>query len=356
MICFVSDVTEIRALRKLLTRREQMFQAVFGCSPLAIEIYDREGTLVDANPAFFKIFRIHGAIEKVIGISLFDDPNLTPDEKECIRRGEILEVEREFDFDLVRRDTGFPSASTGTRWLGGVFSPLVLEDTGEVEGYLGLVQDIEQRKRAELSLRESEERLRAVLDALPDLIIHANTADGRLELRYPETGAARGHYLLDGEGGGADGAEIRRLRDQAIRRAVDASAVQVYNHSFRDADREIHEEVRVVPLPDGTVLLIVRDVTQRVEMQEALRRSDESLRRSNERLEQIIRENGSIMIVLSPDRVVREFNTTAERVFKRKRADVIGKDYMRLFVREEDHERILRESGKILKGEASDRL
>jgi PAS domain S-box-containing protein len=54
----------------------------------------------------------------------------------------------------------------------------ILDDSGHRAGVVSIVRDITERKREEEALRESEERFRAVLEAVPDLMIVVD-AEGR---------------------------------------------------------------------------------------------------------------------------------------------------------------------------------
>ena len=78
-----------------------------------------------------------------------------------------------------------PTPALPARWAdyGYTFSPL-LGPGGEVQSVVGSTHVITEWKKAEMALRESEERFRTVADNVPPLI-WTNDAEGQRELLQP---------------------------------------------------------------------------------------------------------------------------------------------------------------------------
>ncbi|MDX1566561.1 MAG: PAS domain S-box protein, partial [Longimicrobiales bacterium] len=73
----------------------------------------------------------------------------------------------------------FRQRSGGYRWLREELR--ILEDGPDgVESVVGVAVDITDRKEAEIALREGRERLRSIMNAVPDAVIHIDS-DGRIE-------------------------------------------------------------------------------------------------------------------------------------------------------------------------------
>ncbi len=69
----------------------------------------------------------------------------------------------------------------------------------------------------------------------------------------------------------------------------------------------------------------VTDITER-------RRAEEALRESETRLHSMVNTALNVIIVLDPDHRILEFNPEAERVYGRRREEVLGQDYFDLFL------------------------
>ncbi len=143
-----------------------------------------------------------------------------------------------------------------------------------------LVQDITERKRAELDLKAAEEKQRAILAAIPDLIFHLDSQGVCLgvscggEVRpygLPETYLGRSpRELLP--------PDLAERRLAYIRQALANQTLQRYEQSL-EIDGEVrHEEVRIAPLNEQEVVLIIRDITERVQAQQALQESEQKFR------------------------------------------------------------------------------
>ena len=82
-----------------------------------------------------------------------------------------------------------PNNPLGLHWVQGQFVP-DFDDDGQVKGVFILTMDITQRKKAEAALRDSENQLRLVTDALPVLISYVDA-----EQRYRFNNKAYEHWL-----------------------------------------------------------------------------------------------------------------------------------------------------------------
>jgi PAS domain S-box-containing protein len=157
VIEYVRDITELKLAEEALRKSEEKFRGIFEQSPIAIELYDREGNLIDANRSCLTLFGIND-IKSVIGFKLFEDPNIHEDKKKRLSNGESIEFESVFDFELVKKAHLYETTKSEKCYLNILIAPLI---TGEREryGYLVHVRDITERKRAEEELAKSRTML-----------------------------------------------------------------------------------------------------------------------------------------------------------------------------------------------------
>jgi len=150
--------TDLSKMDKTVRESEAKFRGIYEKSPIGIELYDREGTLVDINRACLEIFGISDA-SAVAGFKLFEDPNLSEDLNAQLRRGESVRYEIPFDFDKVEAMKLYKTTKSGTVYLDLLITPFGGAGDEPIIGYLVHVRDITERKREEEEKRILEERL-----------------------------------------------------------------------------------------------------------------------------------------------------------------------------------------------------
>lgn len=145
---------------------------------------------------------------------------------------------------------------------------------------LVIVRDITEAKQAELALKAAEQVQRAILEAIPDLIFRLDSqgiclsfVSGGEVLPYgsPDTYVGRSlQELLP--------PELAERRLFFVQQAIATQTRQRYDQSIEIEGETRHEEVRIVPLNPQEVVVIVRDVTDRVRSQQAVQESEQKFR------------------------------------------------------------------------------
>lgn len=151
-----NDITELNRAENALRESEMKFKAVMEQSTLPMLILDMQGTLVDANESWMKMWSadIKAAIGKY---NILEDPPLDGI-KPLLNRaftGEALDFpEYYYDRELAGREGG-------DLWITGRAYPLK-DGAGRVNNIVIIIEDITKRKMAEEALRVSEEKFRNI--------------------------------------------------------------------------------------------------------------------------------------------------------------------------------------------------
>ena len=172
IVLIIMDVSEWVRAEKQLKTSEKMFRSVFEESPLGMEIYDHEGKLTRINRKCADIFGLVNTSE-VIGLDLFEDPNISDEMKERLINCQIVHYDTIFDFGKVKEKNLYRTNRSGEIFIELVITPLVTE--GRINGYIMQISDITDRKNAEEALKESEEKFRGVAERSSDIIMLTDT-------------------------------------------------------------------------------------------------------------------------------------------------------------------------------------
>ncbi len=168
------DVTQRREAERQLRESETRFRRVFEHSPVGMLLAHPDFKFVKVNPAACRILRYRESELRDMDFKMITHPD------DLAR--DIIQIKRltRGDIDLYRTEKRYVQKGGGTVWAS-VNVSTIRNDDGSLRDYLALIEDITEKKLMENSVIESQNRLRQLLEFLPDPTFALNT-DGKITL------------------------------------------------------------------------------------------------------------------------------------------------------------------------------
>jgi PAS domain S-box-containing protein len=160
VIGIFENLSEKFQAEKETARHKAEFEAIFNSISDAVVFVDQQRHLVMTNKAFTNIFGYQ--LDEVAGQStefIYADPDEFHDQGRIRYHIGAENDSPVYEIDYRRKDGSVFSSET----LGAA----VKDESGKTIGFVGIIRDISERKRIELSLQASEKKFKSVIDSTP---------------------------------------------------------------------------------------------------------------------------------------------------------------------------------------------
>ena len=280
----VRDITDRRRAKEALQREKAFLEQLFESAQEAIVMADNNGKTMRLNSEFGRLFgyecdeAIGRSVDELIAPKNLRDEAMTITEK--VTHGEKVAVESL----RQRKDGTLINVSV-------LASPIIVGD--EQVALYGIYRDITDRKHAEEALRESEEKYRNLIDQSRDAIYLL--FNGKFEIinkrfeelfgyNQEETNSPDFNFM------NLVSLKSRNLIEERVKKVQEGESVSP-QYEFTAVSREgkeieVETSVSYIQYKGGIATQgVLRDITERVRAEKALREYATELERSNTELE-----------------------------------------------------------------------
>jgi PAS domain S-box-containing protein len=269
-----------------LMQCEKRFRTVFTAAPLGITIANPEGYFLEVNNAFAKILGYRkNELKKMtfVDITHPEDRKKTLELSNAVRNGKTNSYRTEKRY--LKKDGQFA-------W-GKVRASGIKDRKGNIQYWLGLVEDITERKRTQQALEESESRYRMLFEHAAEGILVVEVKTRKFRYANPAICNMLG-YSED---------ELTRMGIEDLHTEEDLPHVLREFKAMTQGEKRLAQNIPCVR-KDGSKIYVninstqvlidgiqcnvgfFQDITQRVKTEEALRESEEKYRNILESIEE----------------------------------------------------------------------
>lgn len=339
----VEDITNRKKAEDALRENEERFRMIFETGPFPMVLSNTSLKFVKANTAFCKML---GYSEDEIVRLTFKDithPDYIARDSEAVQKvcsGELPVYNAEKRY--LRKD--------GSIVWGSVTLGRICDKDGQLSYILAMVEEINERKKIEEALRDSEERYRLLIENANDAIFI--TQNFKIIYSNNKISEISGYGMQN---------IIGKPFEPFIH--TDDRAMVLEHHRARMAGEKVEGTYRFRVLhQDGSIrwleinavkvewygkpatLNFGRDITARV-------RADEALRAESERAQSYLNTAGVIFVAIDSEAKITLLNRKGYEVLGYNEGELIGKDWFRTCIPPEESDQVRDVFHKIIDGE-----
>ena len=264
VVLHTDDVTDQRRIASALAESEQLYRTIIDTAHEGIWTVDRANTITFANPRAASMLGYeHDAL---LGRPVFDfiDGLLHDDARVVLDRQHATASREQYDLRLRHRNGH-------NMWVTIAASPL-LDEAGAVAGVVHMITDIDDRKRAEQVLKDSETKVRALLNANPDMIVRVTRDGTYLDMHVSDPTAESylprpARAFIGRTVHEVFGAEFARVHAQHRHKALATGKTQRWEYMRPVNGENRYVEARFVKSGEDEVVITVRDITRSVTLE-----------------------------------------------------------------------------------------
>ena len=342
------DITDRKYAEEKIIQNEQQLRTILDAMTNFIGIGSVEGIVKDCNQAPLDMAGL--TREEVIGKFFVDTYWLNYSPKVQQQVHEI--IQRVAQGEIVREDYQARMGENLIVTVDACFVP-VKDTNGQVQQIVHSGIDVTNRRQAEDALRVSEDQFRDLYESAP-LAYFSVSFDGHITRVNGRATELLGYSLKEfiGKHVLTLYAETKDGYNKAItiqKRTQEGSSIQDEELEMLKKDGTIlwvSLTVRLIFDESGKIIErrgMIQDISHR-------KRIENELRNTEYRFRSLVETAGSIIIGLTPDGWIVEWNREAERLFGQTREEALDKNYFEAFIPESDSLQMLADTKMVLEG------
>jgi two-component system sensor histidine kinase/response regulator len=272
-----AEVAERTRAEAALRQSEELFRTLSEAAPIGIYRSDANGSASYINRRLLEMMGLQ--LEEALGKGW--QTAIHPEDREAVLRAREAVTQTLDDFHPTYR---FLTPEKVERWVEVIAKPILTEG-GSLDSYIGVIQDVTERRKADERLSEQTTYLNTLLEGCPIAIV-AEDQEGRIQKSNRAFRELFGYSQKEMDGRSIDellSREDERADARSITQSVlSGQIIQGVGQRRHKSGVKIDVEAYGVPLViDGVVrgqIALYQDINERLQAQRALRESEERFR------------------------------------------------------------------------------
>jgi PAS domain S-box-containing protein len=309
-LTIIRNISDRKQSEAALRESEMRFRSVFDTAAVGISLANSDGQHIAVNQSLCQML---GYSEDELKVLTFQD----------ITHPDDIEIDLYHHQKLLRNEIDSFHIEKRYRHKNGHFiwvmlSVSIVRDAQNQPLYdIALIQNISDLKFAqqELSnlnkdlemriqqrtadLAESEMRKQQLINAIPDLLLRLKRDGTCIDCILPTIPDKEAFVTIKHHISEVLSPSVLAEQLEVFDRAIATGEVQIYEHKLLKYDEWVYEEVRISPCGADEVLVLVRNISDRKQAEEALYLSNEQLIATNKELERMTRLKDEFLATMS---------------------------------------------------------
>lgn len=340
----IIDITERKKVEEALRTSEEKLRRIFESVTDGIVITDLDGNIIEVNEKGIELGG-HRSKNELIGKNSIESIASYDQERALDNMMELFEkkVVGTAEFNLLKAD--------GSEYPTEISANVLKDDLGNPVGFVSVIRDITERKRADKVLRKSEEKYRSLVEEISDVIFSVDK-NGIITYMSPAVESLTGYKKSEIIGQPF----FKFLYKEDLTRVKDGFKDTLSGNPKPNEYRGVKKSgeiywIRTYSQPiieDGKIIGargLIADITER-------KLAEEAVHESENRYRSLFEKSSASITLVDQAGIVIDCNESTEKLIGYSKVEIIGKSFQNLMTLDpKDLPKLMEKFQKLLQGQ-----